>query len=382
MKIAELKLYTLGFFSSATFASAIILPFYFFNHIDEQQTFVLIAIYQVAVLLFEIPTWLVATRYGEKVSIICWYALSFLMYLLFPFMSTFFWFVILQIISALSVAFLSWSMSAFIKDFSVHHGMIFTTIKSKYRIVTLLTWILTTIIWWLLIAFWYLHAFFLQAFIYIVAVIVIQWIQSNPVHITNTFSIKKILSKSLKILSHRQILQPSFLVYSFLALEASVYISFQYEYIDVLQFNELYLWFFLALFSVASIVFTRLIVHKKRSLHPFFLLWIGLIFLVTSWFHLLYGAFLTLLLYYFTQIIRPMDIPLEEKILHSIDDKSWSTILSLLWFFERIVFLLIAVVMIVLHVQWVNVIFFWSWIVVLIYILMLILPKNIWRKVS
>ncbi len=107
MKSSVFKLYLLGFLKELTISSAILLPFYFSLSITEGQVFILLAIYQISILLAEIPTGLIASRFGEKVSVMTGFFMSAIFFLVLPFVTGFTFVIFLQIISAISVAFLS-----------------------------------------------------------------------------------------------------------------------------------------------------------------------------------------------------------------------------------------------------------------------------------
>lgn len=100
-------LYLLGFLKELTISSAILLPFYFSLSITEGQVFILLAIYQISILFAEIPTGLIASRFGEKASIMAGFFMSAIFFIILPFVTGFTFAIFLQIISAISVAFLS-----------------------------------------------------------------------------------------------------------------------------------------------------------------------------------------------------------------------------------------------------------------------------------
>jgi len=99
---------------------------------------------------------------------------------------------------------------------------------------------------------------------------------------------------------------------------------------------------FLSIFLLFSVGFTHFLAKKTWVLHPYSLLLIGCLFTLVSGIHLVLGNIFSLPLLYLTQVIRPMDIPLEDLIFKKIRANIGSTILSLMSFFERIMFLIIS----------------------------------------
>ena len=362
------KLYLLWFLTELSITSALLVPLYFLRHISEQQVFVLIAVYQISILLAEIPTWLIASRFWEKRSIILWFLCCIIFNFLIPFIDSFSGFIFLQIISAISVAFLSWSLATFIHELCKTHNHTYLQVRSTYKIIGFTTSIVSTIIGWFLLYFGYSAVFFLQGCFFIFAIILLISIRGNPVHILKEIKIFTVLKKSFWIITKREIFLPVIFVFTFLSIEASVYISFQTEYIKTLSLDPKYLGVLLSVFLLVSMFFTRILPHKKWILHPLFLIGIGIIFITVSYVHIIFGWFFTLLFLYLTQIIRPMNIPIENEILSKVNDKTGSTVLSLVWFFERWMFLLMTISMIIFSINWIHAILYFSVIATVLFI--------------
>ncbi len=72
-----------------------------------------------------------------------------------------------------------------------------------------------------------------------------------------------------------------------------------------------------------------------------------------------------------------MDIPLENLIFKRIDDNTGSTILSLMSFFERIMFLIIAGIMTLFALSAMQTILGFSFIITFMYVLLYILKKKV-----
>ena len=375
MHISVYKLYLLGFLKELTVSSAILLPFYFSLSITEGQVFILLAIYQISILLAEIPTGLIASRFGEKVSIIAGLFIGAIFFFILPFITEFIFAVFLQILSAISVAFLSWSIPSFMNDLCKDAEKDFTEIRSKYKIITMTTGVLATIIWGFLLYLWYTYIFWLQSGFLLLAIVVISTINSNLQHKFTEFKFFSILKRSYRIVQEKEVFIPAIFIFSFLAVEAAVYAAFQSEYINNLAFNPEYLGIFLSIFLLFSIGFTHFLARKKWVLNQSFLLLIGCIFIVVSYAHLIFWSIYSLLFLYFTQIIRPMDIPLESLIFKKIDDNIWSTVLSLMSFFERFMFLIIVWFMNIFSLSAMQTIFSFSLVIIAIYIA-IIISKN------
>lgn len=368
MKSPIVKLYTLGFLKELTISSAILLPFYFSLSITEGQIFILLAIYQVSILFAEIPTGLIASRYGEKTSVIAGFLMSTIFFLCLPFATWFNFVTFLQIISAISVAFLSWSLSAFTNDLCKTIGKDFIEIRSKYKIITMTTWVLATILWWFLLYLGYTFVFWLQAVFLLLATIIISTIPINPEHKFTELKFFNILKRSYSVLKEREVLIPAIFIFSFLSVEAAVYTAFQSEYVIRLNWDPKYLGIFLSIFLLFSVGFTHFLAKKKWVLSPYFLILIGCLFILASGIHLVLWSIFSLLLLYFTQVIRPMDIPLENLIFKKINDNTGSTILSLMSFFERIMFLIITGVMNFFSLSAIQAIFGFSLFITVLYL--------------
>ncbi len=372
------KLYLLSFLTELSITSAILVPLYFINQINEQQVFILIAVYQISILFAEIPTWLIASKFWEKRSIILWFLCCIIFNFSMPFIDSFGGFIILQVISATSVAFLSWSLATFIHELCKMHDHTYLRVRSTYKIIGIITSIISTILGGFLLYFGYYFVFFFQGFFFILAIILLLTIQLNPIHKLKEIKIFTILKNSFRVITKREIFLPTIFVFTFLSIEASVYISFQTEYIKTLALDPKYLGILLSVFLLVSMFFTRILPHKKWVLHPLFLLCIGIIFISVSYVYIIFGGFFMLLLLYFTQIIRPMSIPIEKEILSKVIDNTASTALSLVWFFERWMFLLMTTTMIIFSINWIHAILYFSVTATLLFIWVML--KNLFKK--
>ena len=363
------KLFLINLLQSITLASGIVIPFFMWYGSSASDIFLIMAVYQIAILLFEIPTGLIASRYGEKVSIIIGFWLTALYYFLLWSTTTITMFLWLQVLLWCSVACLSWSLNTFLKYFAVKDWYWYVDMRKRYRIVTLIIWIVTTSVGWLMSSYWMSWIFYVQWCIYLALIGIIFWIPYNPDHHFVEKSYLWMIKKSISLLTQKDILVPIIFIYSFLAIEASVYIWFQTQYIGSVWLPKEYLWIALWVFVIISTFFTSRLPKKSWVLSKNFLVCISLCFIVPSFLNARYPSVISLVLLYITQIIRPMDIPMEDKILNIVTDNTWSTVLSFVWFYERVWFMIITVLIYIFNYPVFYVLWFSSVFLLLIYLL-------------
>lgn len=337
------KVILIAVLQSMTFASGVVIPYFMGYWSTASDIFLFTAVYQFAILLFEIPTGLIASKFWEKNSIILWFLLTGIYYLTLNYTTTSEWFLVLQWLLWCSVAFLSGSLNTFLKYFSSTQWYSYIDLRKKYKIITLIIWIITTILGWFLSAHVTNIVFIIQALLFFVIIGIILSIPYNPEHKFIEKSYLWMIKKSISVLRGKDIFLPTIFIYSFLAIEAGVYVWFQTQYIWALDLPKEYIWIGLWLFVVASAIFTSYLPKQKRVLSRSFLTIIALCFILPLLSNVVYPSLLSLWLLYITQIIRPMDIPIEDKILNLVKDNTWSTVLSFVWFYERITFILITI---------------------------------------
>jgi hypothetical protein len=179
------------------------------------------------------------------------------------------------------------------------------------------------------------------------------------------------IKKSIAILRQKDIFLPTLFIYSFLAIEAWIYVWFQTQYIWVLGMDKAHLWIWISVAVVFSLLFTHFLPKQKWVLNKWFFIFIALCFIIPLFMNVYYPSLVALCLLYLAQIIRPMDIPLEDKILNSITDNTWSTVLSFVGFYERILFMIITIFISVLNYP----VFIVLWITSIIMLLLIILDR-------
>ena len=371
IKHKHFKILFLQFLTGITFSSALIIPFYFSNGVLSTEVFLLFWFFQLGILLFEIPTWLFASKYGEKIWLSIWYFLMFLFFVLLNQGEWFIYFAVLQLVLACAKAFQSGSVNTLIFDYAEKNEINHKLLRSNFQILWLVLWTITTILGGAIFYyFWYSIVFYIEALFFLFAVFYILSfklkVHSNP----RNKNYSKIFTDSLKFLSqNKKISVIGMILYWLLWLEAWIYISLQDEYINWLQLPIEYLWWILALLTWASIIFTKL-VSKRESKDINKLLVISLIiFLIASWFNYLNTSIIIFSLFFLTQIVRGVNILVDDEILNKIDNWIWSSVISLLGFSERITFFLFSLIVYLFGISSLLLIFIISWVLLLIYFL-------------
>jgi fucose permease len=363
------KLFFINLLQSITLASWIVIPFFMWYWSSASDIFLIICVYQISILCFEIPTGLIGSRYWEKVSIVLGFWLSAVYYFLLWSATTLIMFLWLQILLWCSVACLSGSINTFLKYFASKEWYSYIDIRKKYRIVTLIIWVLATALGWFMSHYGMSWIFYIQWFIFLLLIWVIYSIPYNPEHDFVEKSYPSIIKKSISVLSKKDIFLPTIFIYSFLAIEASVYIWFQTQYIWTLQLPKEYLWTALWIFVLVATFFTSWVPKKSWVLSKSFLICIALCFIIPSFLNAWYPSIISLIFLYITQVIRPMDIPMEDKILNLVTDNSWATVLSFVWFYERVWFMIITVLIYIFNYPVFYVLWYSSILLLIIYLL-------------
>ena len=99
------KFYLTSFFKNQTYFTPILIFFLKFNHLNYKEIFWVFTIASVFSLIIEIPTGIFADLYGKKKSIIISKFGIFVSYVLFGFSSTFWMFLLSQIVYELGNSF-------------------------------------------------------------------------------------------------------------------------------------------------------------------------------------------------------------------------------------------------------------------------------------
>lgn len=119
-KITFFLLYAFSFLKDFSLIGGILSILYLAHSFSEAEIFLLLGMYQGSILLAEIPTGYIASRFGDRKAVISGMVFYILAVSLLLFATNFLVFAFVQIVFALSVAFLSGSFSSFLSGFSLH----------------------------------------------------------------------------------------------------------------------------------------------------------------------------------------------------------------------------------------------------------------------
>lgn len=133
LKIHFFLLYSFSFLKDFSLIGGILSILYLAHNFSEAEIFLLLGIYQGSILLAEIPTGYLASRFGDRKSVILGLLFYIIAVLLLRFANNLEAFMVVQIVFAISVAFLSGSFSSFLNGFATHFGKNFVEIRSKTR---------------------------------------------------------------------------------------------------------------------------------------------------------------------------------------------------------------------------------------------------------
>lgn len=111
------KFYLTSFFKNQTYFTPILILFLQFNHLNYKEIFWVFTIASVFSLIIEIPTGIFADLYGKKKSIIISKFGIFVSYVLFGFSSTFWMFLLSQIVYELGNSFRTGTETAYTYDY-------------------------------------------------------------------------------------------------------------------------------------------------------------------------------------------------------------------------------------------------------------------------
>lgn len=151
------------------------------------------------------------------------------------------------------------------------------------------------------------------------------------------------LAETKNIFLYKNIFFASIFIFSFLAIEASTFSLFQLDYIS-LGFQSEFLGIFLAIFTLFSLIFLQIFKNFPRLFSFKIFPIIAIIFIISVSFYKIFHLPILIFLLFLTQIIRPMDIFVENMIFEKISDNSASFVLSFLSFFERIFFVIFSLI--------------------------------------
>ena len=148
----------------------------------------------------------------------------------------------------------------------------------------------------------------------------------------------------------------------------NIYISIQDTYLNSLNLPLEYLWWVLALLTIVSIIFTK-IISKKDYIYINMLLLLSLLtFILSSWLNYYFTSIIVFITFFITQIVRWVNILIDDKVLSKIDNWIWASVLSLLGFSERLIFFTLSLIIFIFKINALLVIFVLSSILFFLYI--------------
>lgn len=379
LKYNELKILLLQVLTWITFSSALIIPFYFSNWVLNTDVFLLFWIYQIVILLFEIPTWLFSSQFWERVWLSVGYIFMFLFFILLSFWESFLYFALLQFILAISKAFQSWSVNSLIYDYAIYNKLDHKKLRADYQILWLIIWLFTTLIWsFLVLGLWYSLIFYIEAILFLLASFyVLSFKLKETYEIDGKKSIQIFKDSIVFLKNNRNIMFSWLILYFLLWLEAWIYISIQEVYLNELKLPLEYLWLVISMLTISSIIFTKIISRKDYKYINILLLLSLLTFLISSGLNYYFTSIIVFITFFITQIVRWVNIIIDDKILSKIDNWIWSSVISLLGFSERLIFFTFSLIVFVFKINALLLIFILSILLLFIYYI-----HKIWANVK
>lgn len=129
------KFYITSFLKNQTYFTPILILFFQFHHLNFQEVFWVFSIGSITSFLIEIPTGIFADIYGKRKSIIISRFLVFVSYISFGFSSSFWMFVLSQVLFELGNSFRTGTETAYVFDYlSQNKGNAsYTEVKGKQK---------------------------------------------------------------------------------------------------------------------------------------------------------------------------------------------------------------------------------------------------------
>jgi len=129
------KLYWASFLKNQTYFTPILILFLQFHHLDFKQVFLVFTIGSIFNFFVEIPTGIIADLYGKRKSIIISKFIIFISFVAFGFASTFWAFVIAQLLYELGQSFRSGTETAYTYDYLKQNPSepSYTEVKGKQK---------------------------------------------------------------------------------------------------------------------------------------------------------------------------------------------------------------------------------------------------------
>ncbi len=93
-----------------------------------------------------------------------------------------------------------------------------------------------------------------------------------------------------------------------------------------------------------------------------------LTFILSSWLNYYFTSIIVFITFFITQIVRWVNILIDDKVLSKIDNWIWASVLSLLGFSERLIFFTLSLIIFIFKINALLVIFVLSSILFFLYI--------------
>lgn len=226
-KITFFLLYAFSFLKDFSLIGGILSILYLAHSFSEAEIFLLLGMYQGSILLAEIPTGYIASRFGDRKAVISGMVFYILAVSLLLFATNFLVFACVQIVFALSVAFLSGSFSSFLSGFSLHFWKNFVEIRSRTRSLGLIAGLLSVSMGTAMLPLWFESIFLIQIFTTLFALIFFVFL---PTFIEDNKKISKNFSamwqETKKVFAYKKIFYSAFFCLFFSGNRGSNLLSF------------------------------------------------------------------------------------------------------------------------------------------------------------
>lgn len=171
MMLTKIILYLFIFLKDFSLITGVLSVFYLARELSLSEIFLLLGVYQGAILLAEIPTGYIASRFGDRNSVL--FGLIFQIFAIFSlfFANNFYILVFVQIFLAISVAFLSGSFATFLHSFSENFGENFIKIRSNSRSISLISGLISVSLGTFLLPLGFEKIFIFQFFLILFSII-------------------------------------------------------------------------------------------------------------------------------------------------------------------------------------------------------------------
>lgn len=314
--------------NSAFFVLAVIIPYFTYRGLTLNQAIQLVLIYKITLSIFEIPTGVIADRFGHRFSLLCGLIIESISLFALIFINNYTTAIIVYAIGAIAVTLQSGSDLALLHNLSEDYKKDL----SNYKSYTLSSFALASAIGG--------YAFKVGATLPLILTIVAKLLaftillaKVNNILETeeedSTSNIKSILKQTQAIIRNQPQIISLLLV---MAFSSSVALLYKYLANVVFELNNLdntYIGIYVSSLLIISIAGNQLAKNQRFKWYQFYL--IGLFLLLFAAFSPPIVGLVTFLL---ARLFSPVvDVNLTHNLMHFADKKNKSTILSIKNFF-------------------------------------------------